>query len=412
MINCSITSWNIRGICNEVGRRNCRRLIKESQAQIILLQETKCTNPKKEFIVQFWESLNFSWIAENAIGQSGGLMSAWEKSLFSEIESFQSKHWIWLRAKFRDQEFINIANVYGPLDLQDKIECWEKLSALISRFSTEAVCLLGDFNCIRDSKDRENCIYSSRGISDFNEFISNNCLLEITPPDLKFSWFGPLGRKSKLDHVFVNDVWLSNQSWVAKQWFRRNSDHCPLSLHKSDNNWGPKSFKAFDAWLHHPDMEEVVTKAFNGPGQQFRGVFNSLKSFKNELKLWSINWRDRLQVRINGLEAELSRLDSQNNVVSDKSEVVCELHSCYRLQTAILKQKSRVQWLKEGDANSRFFHRAIQIRNHINSIRTLKMGGSILSTPEIIKSAVLDYFSVFFSEPHSELLLIALKSSK
>ena len=76
MIDTNIISWNIRGICNEVARSNCKRLLLESRAQIILIQESKCSDPDREFIALFWESMQYSYLVERAIGLSGGLMIA------------------------------------------------------------------------------------------------------------------------------------------------------------------------------------------------------------------------------------------------------------------------------------------------------------------------------------------------
>ena len=319
-------------------------------------------------------------------------------------ESFQTKNWIWLRAKFRGQDVINVVNVYGPLDIKDKQLCWEKLSELLVRFNNEPICLMGDFNCVRANEDRANCNFSSRGIIDFNAFLRNNNLLEINPVGVEFTWFGPFNRKSKLDHIFVNDLWMGDNSWVAKSWHRRNSDHCPISLYVEKADWGPKTFKAFDTWISHPDMITVLDRVFSQKNNCNNEVFSSLRNFKKELKHWSINWRDALQSRVLALEAETKRLDSQLDVNQDKKKVQQELSSCYKFQVEILKQKSRVQWAKEGDANTRFFHQAIRIRKHSNSITHLQTKGGISSDPEKIKSEIVQHFSEFFSDKNHELL--------
>jgi hypothetical protein len=63
-----------------------------------------------------------------------------------------------------------------------------------------------------------------------------------------------------------------------------------------------------------------------------------------------------------------------------------------RKQEEILwKQKSRVQWLKEGEKNTKFFHRAMMHRRHINRITHLEdsQGNTSGNTPKLRRAAQL-----------------------
>ncbi|PKI58090.1 hypothetical protein CRG98_021517 [Punica granatum] len=98
------------------------------------------------------------------------------------------------------------------------------------------------------------------------------------------------------------------------------SDHSPAMLRfGAKENPGPKPFKFFHFWTDHLEYMELVER------------------------VWSEKELD--------LRVELSE-------AIDKEE-------------KLLKQKSRVVWLKAGDQNTAFFHRAVKERNARSSIRVL-----------------------------------------
>ena len=46
-------------------------------------------------------------------------------------------------------------------------------------------------------------------------------------------------------------------------------------------------------------------------------------------------------------------------------------HDLAYAEEGFLKQKSRVQWLKLGDQNTSFFHKAVKARNARNAIKVI-----------------------------------------
>jgi hypothetical protein len=65
------------------------------------------------------------------------------------------------------------------------------------------------------------------------------------------------------------------------------------------------------------------------------------------------------------------------------------------------RQRSRVDWLKEGDMNNKFFHRKANWRRSKNRIERLKDSNGIwMDDPEDIKNLAQDFFTNLYGRDH------------
>lgn len=78
-------------------------------------------------------------------------------------------------------------------------------------------------------------------------------------------------------------------------------------------------------------------------------------------------------------------LKSDFELLSDKMDIFCG-------------QKSRTQWDKDGDRNTKFFHRITKVRRRKNNISSLKINGNFTEDKSEIKEGITSFFKSLFKQ--------------
>jgi hypothetical protein len=97
-------------------------------------------------------------------------------------------------------------------------------------------------------------------------------------------------------------------------------------------------------------------------------------------------------VDIKDLDARGELVGLSSIEVESRKEKIASLWNLLRSKEALLFQRSRSKWLKEGDANTKFFHNSVKMRAKSNSITALKVDGEWVETPSLVKEVVFSYF--------------------
>ncbi|XP_022891945.1 uncharacterized protein LOC111406805 [Olea europaea var. sylvestris] len=208
----------------------------------------------------------------------------------------------------------------------------------------------------------------------------------------------------KLDRILVINSFLTQfEVACAKVLSRSSSDHCPLLVQflAQQERYGPPPFYFQWIWVDHADFLPLVKENWEEPTRNsplFKlGV--KLKRLKPILRKWNKSGFGNIKCRILELEDKIVRLEDQvlnfGNVQDEKELIATrlELKDWIRREESFLAQKTKVKWIKEGDANTKFFHASIAKRRKKswNYSMTLQ-DGSKLDSPQSVHDGAIDYF--------------------
>ncbi|KAH0688906.1 hypothetical protein KY289_016264 [Solanum tuberosum] len=267
------------------------------------------------------------------------------------------------------------------------IEKKEKKSSgrLDQRVGNGPWVVYGDFNTVRYPSEKKNCGRISKAMNDFSEFIMDLNLLDPQLECGKYTW-----RKgdrhdvaARLDRFLVSNEWDEGSKNIKQSVLPKvASDHTLIM--SQCGNWEPaKSYFKFENWCLHTEgfLERVKEWDFSKSGQgnlalQKQSILGQLAELE---------------------ETQDQRILNEEEIHS-KAELLLEFENIAKYEEISWRQRSRVNWLKQGDNNTKFFHRTANAHKRYNSIDELNVNGEAVKSPEVIKKAIVDFYRELYTE--------------
>lgn len=129
-----------------------------------------------------------------------------------------------------------------------------------------------------------------------------------------------------------------------------------------------------------------------------------LKCLREDLKRWNRDQFGNLDDQISSLREEIQRLDIKDDnsglleeEISRRREATAHLILYKNNRRSLPAQKARLRCLREGDVNSRTFHKEINHRRNTNGLMGLEIKGDWMEEPGKVKGEVRDHFKKIFS---------------
>lgn len=307
----SVFSWNIRGLGGRPKRSALRKHIASINPSFVFVQETKMENISLKIIRSIWNMDEIEWIFSPSIGNSGGILSLWNSSLFEKESSITNRHWTAIKGTFTSPKFECILiNIYNSCLAATRVDVWKEITDYWSRHSLPCL-IIGDFNDVLKASERGSLTASQPEIDNFRNFIQDMHLLEIPSSTRGFTWFRG-NSKSLLDRCFINPEWLTLFSGLRVTLLKRGlSDHCPLHVHNEIKNWGPKPFRFQNCWLTDPNCLKIIKEAWLASSSS--PMNEKLKAVRKRLKIWNRDDFGNIESNILQLENAIQNLDDISN---------------------------------------------------------------------------------------------------
>ncbi|XP_021999788.1 uncharacterized protein LOC110897333 [Helianthus annuus] len=371
-------STNIRGVGDSLKATHIKELKKKNNIGFIAIQETQFTDSSKLHISSFWGNTHFESDYVDAAGRSGGLLNIWDPDIFVRKGCVSNRFFLATLGEIKNLGVqINIVNVYAPHDPTLKHNLWLTLNNLISS-SMGCWILLGDFNCVREPRERKNSRFNKQTADDFNSFIRSATLSEYAMMGCSFTHRSDDGKRlSKIDRMLVCHTFLSNwPSATLTGLPRYRSDHRPLLLTCSVVKFGAPPFRFFNSWLKEDGLEKLIMDSYTKVipfGPPDRLLVARLKAIKDTIKPWSMKLKKDNKEILAELLRKVEMLDTKaENIILIENEIqnrdawIKRIGEIEGQNLEDLKQRAKVKWIEDGDENSSFFHGIV--KGHQNTI--------------------------------------------
>jgi hypothetical protein len=182
-----------------------------------------------------------------------------------------------------------------------------------------------------------------------------------------------------------------------------DSDHCPLLLGLKDNKVGKRRFHFEAFWPKLEGFHEAVEQAWQSVQPRVCPLLNLHLKFRAVAKGLQA-WSDKEVGHVESQVALAREVLHQLEIAQDSQVLIHEetmLRNMLKKQTLVLaslqrtiaRLRSRIGWLKEGDANTNFFHTHARHRKRKNFIAKL-VADSVVCTSHEDKSRAVDDFYI------------------
>ncbi|CAK8544062.1 unnamed protein product [Lathyrus sativus] len=299
-----------------------------------------------------------------------------------------------------------MTTIYALNQLEQRRKLWEDLKQ-IHDSQQGPWFLMGDFNNLTKSMDRiGGNLVTEKEFEDLRSLMDHAGLFEKDITGDYFTWTNKhsIGTiYSKIDHVLGNIDWLQDNIDLKLEILPPSiSDHCLLGLNAEKINRAVhKKFKFINSVVKIADYHDTVKQNWNKEitGIPMARLWYKLMRLQAPLSRLSKQFSNLQQTIV---QARNDLLQTQESLIMDRmnTEIIekvktytDEFTHLQELQDQMLRQRTKINWLREGDTNSSFFYAYLKSRTTTTNISQLyKDDGTCIHNQEDIEKEVCEFY--------------------
>ncbi|GJT67715.1 hypothetical protein Tco_1019195 [Tanacetum coccineum] len=360
----SVASWNIRGMNFSPKQSEVRRVISENKLSVCAILESHVRDSN---LVKMCTSVfkHWDWTSNGNLCNKGTrIIIGWnhyEVDVVVINQCDQAIHTrLWLKMENKE---VFCSFIYAHNRYIQRRALWDDLCVPKHYVRGRPWCLLGDFNATLFLADNTAGLSTiDIAMRDFKECVDEFEVADVQCSGLQFTWNqkpkGVDGILKKLDRIMharfkevVKDGWAMNYSGFF--------------------------------------MYQVVRK-LKGLKNPFRKLLYEHGNIHNNV--------DHLCKELDRVQADLDRDPSNVQLQDEEAAYVLAYNDALILQERFLKQKAKINWLREGDSNSAYFHKAVKSRVSRSRINAVTNSDGVNYENKQVPEAFIKHYEVFLGQ--------------
>jgi hypothetical protein len=364
----SLLVWNVRGLNSLARCDSIFQVVLLSGASVVCFLDTKLQVVSRATVDRCLGRDFDCFFFLPADGTRGGILLAWKSAVVSLSNPHYSNNAITARVGAQGDAGWWLTGVYGPQSDADKCLFLQEIKD-IRDLHPGPWAIAGDFNLIVDAADKNNTNLNRRMMGKFRRVLTDLELMELYLNGRRFTWSNERERATleRLDRVFSTVDWevLFPSSFLSAMG-SSTSDHCPLLLSLATEARACRRFRFEAFWPKVDGFLETVENAWStGPvvANPFKRLAGKLAATAKALSSWNDRFIGNNKKQILLANELILRLDvaMESRALSVEERgfrrlLKRKLLGLASLERTIARQRSRITWLAEGDACTKFFH--------------------------------------------------------